>query len=151
MKTSGKMARCLPVLLPAALLAACGCVSMTVVKRRQGNPIDCKKAAMIRKEESTLADVLRLLGAPQEVHSHPDGRILVYRYRARNVSEFSVDAKTIARFVDATQTLSKLLDNLSFKWNRIHADEDRVVVILDNNHRVRGIAYREATRDLPVF
>ncbi len=122
-----------------------------MVKHHQGNPIDGKKVALIHKGTSTLSDVLAVLGAPLEVHAHPDGRILVYRYRARNVAELGIEAETISSFVDVTQTLSAMIGNLSFRWSHINADEDRVVVIIGRDQIVQGIAYREATRNLPVF
>ena len=139
------------LVLLAAVVFGTGCVSMTLVKRRQGNPIDVGKAASIHPQKSTLADVLDILGAPQEVHAHPDGRMLIYRYRARNVAELAIEAENVSRFVDVTQTLSGIVGNLSLRWTRIHADEDRIAIIVGKDHRVRGVACRETTPELPVF
>ncbi|MHC5038809.1 MAG: hypothetical protein ACYTHM_15985 [Planctomycetota bacterium] len=128
-----------------------GCLNVTIARARNGNPIDAKKVERIVKGKSDLGEVLSLLGAPQEVHAHPDGRVLIYRYQARNLFEFGFNAGSVTRFFDATQILSSILENIKFTWVRINSDEDRVVILIGRDGIVRGIAARDKTKDLPIF
>ena len=136
----------------AALGSGQGCINVTVAETRRGNPIDGDKVRKLTKGTHTLADVLSTLGAPIEVHAHPDGVLLVYRYAARNTFRIGLEAGGgVMSFIDFTRVLSSLLENLRFTLERVHADEDRVVVLIGRDGRVKGIGYRDRTGDLPFF
>jgi len=135
-----------------ALLASLGqgC-TVTVTRNTMGNPIDVKAVKALKVGTSDVVEVLHRLGAPLEVHAHTDGRILVYRFRAINAFEFGIDAGTFTQFMDVTQMASSITENIKFTWERIHIDEDRVVLLLDRKGILRGIGFRDKTIDLPWF
>jgi len=132
--------------------AAAGCVNMTTAAVRQGNPIDEAKLASLKPGVSTLQDVLTALGAPLEVHAHPEGRLLVWRRAARNTFRVGLDAGGwVLNFVDMTRVLSSLLGFFHLNLESIHADEDRVAILFGRDGIVRGIGVRRAVDDLPIF
>ena len=142
------------VLLSAFLLVTQGCVGITLGTVTRGNPIDEKKITSLKKGESKLKDVLAALGAPLEIHVHPEGQLLLYRFRARNLFNLSLGAKNISMaltFFEPSQTLSQALDNLNFTYELVHEGQDTVVVIIDKKGILQGIGYREQTKKLPVF
>jgi hypothetical protein len=139
------------LLLAGVLVLVPGCLNVTLAHVTRGNPIDRNRVTKLTPGRSTLADVLSVLGAPIEVHAHPEGRLLIYRHRARNLFEFGIDAGTLTRFYDVPQITSSLLGNIKFTLQRVHVDEDRLVVLFDRNHILVGIGFRDRTDKLPVF
>lgn len=139
------------LLAPLLLLAATGCLNLTVSHASKGEPIPVERLAALTPGTSTLPEVLEALGAPHEIHAHPDGRLLVWRRRIHNTSELGLDAGNLTRFVDITQITSSLLGLIRFSLDRIHTDEERLVVLLDRKGILRGIGYRDGTKDLPWF
>lgn len=128
------------VLLPALLAA--GCMNLTVTSVRSGTAVRGERLERLEEGVSTLSDVLEELGAPLEVHGHPEGRLLVYRCRVRNTFGFSVDAGGAAlSFLDLSQVVSTLLGLLHFTVNTVHRDEDRLAILLDRDGVVQGIGY----------
>lgn len=134
------------LLLP---LLASGCV--TFVWGTQGRPIEQDKVDALESGRTTLREVLRTFGAPHEVHNHADGRMLVYRHRARNTFRLGISASQALRFVDLAQVASEAAGNLSFTLWRIHSGEDRLVLLVDHADVVQGVGYRNTTAELPVF
>ena len=137
--------------LAAALFLLPGCLNVTLAQVTRGNPVDRTRVARLVPGRSTLDDVLSALGAPLEVHAHPDGRILVYRHRARNLFEFGVNAGSLTQFIDLTQITTSILGNFRFTLESIHTDVDRLVLVMERNHLLVGIGYRDRTDKLPVF
>jgi hypothetical protein len=132
-------------------LAAPGCVNLTLFQSSMGHAIDPASVARLEKGKSRLSDVLELLGAPQEVHAHPDGRLLVYRCKGRTSIEFGVSAGNVTMAVDVARAFSWILDLLKFTLVSTETDEDRVAIVLDRSGIVRGVAFREKLRELPLF
>ena len=130
-------------------LSGAGCVSF--VSSTIGNTIDPAAVERVAVDRTTLPEVLEALGAPLEVHRHADGMLLVYRQSGRNTFRLGLDASRLATFIDFTQVTSEVLGNLSLTVERIHADQDRLVVLLDREGVVRAVASRRALDDLPVF
>lgn len=140
----------------AALLALAGLVALlqagcvTMIRVTAGNPID--PAAVARVESgTTLPEVVATLGAPLEVQRHADGKLLVYRMTGRNTFRLGLDASQVLRFVDTTQVVSELIGNARITIDRVHADEDRLVILFDLQDRVRAVGYRGVLADLASF
>jgi hypothetical protein len=134
------------------LTSSTGCISLTLGESRKGSPIDLEKIEELRLGKRTLSDVLEALGAPIEVHSHPDGMVLVYRYAAKNTFRFGLSAGGgVMSLVDVTQTLGAILDNIKLTVERSHTDEDRAVVLVGRDGIVKGVGYQDRTKDLPFF
>lgn len=134
--------------LGALALLQAGCVTMIQVSA--GNPID--PAAVARVQSGTpLPEVVATLGAPLEVQRHADGKLLVYRMTGRNTFRLGLDASQVLRFVDTTQLVSEVVGNFRLTIDRVHADEDRLVILFDLEDRVRAVGYREALVDLASF
>jgi outer membrane protein assembly factor BamE (lipoprotein component of BamABCDE complex) len=133
----------------ALLASGPGCV--TFIHATQGNRIDPDQVAQLERGRTTLPEVLGLLGAPLEVHQHAEGQLLVYRHRGRNTFRLGLSASQALRFVDATQVVSEALSNLQFTLERVHADEDRVVILFDREGVVQAVGAREGTHDLATF
>jgi len=141
-----------PALAAAALAlvaSAPGC--LTFVWSRQGNPIDPAAVAAIESGRTTFSEVLDHLGAPLEVHAHADGRLLVYRHAARNTFRIGLDLSRATTLVDASRVVSEAAGNLKLTIERIHEDEDRVVVLVGRDDIVRAVGYRAAVAGLPTF
>ncbi|HBP17251.1 MAG TPA: hypothetical protein DEA08_05560 [Planctomycetes bacterium] len=135
-------------LLAALALLQVGCVTM--VRVSAGNPID--PAAVARVQSGTpLPEVVATLGAPLEVQRHADGKLLVYRMTGRNTFRLGLDASQVLRFVDTTQLVSEVVGNVRLTIDRVHADEDRLVILFDLEDRVRAVGYRGALADLASF
>ncbi|GEM_PF-847777 len=138
-------------LLASVLAAGPGCLNVTLARARRGDDIDAGAVRALQTGRPGLQDVLDSLGAPLEVHAHPDGMILVYRYRARNTFRFGIEAGASVQFLDVTRVVSSILENLRFTLERIHADEDRAVILIGRDGLVKGIGFRDPTKDLPLF
>ena len=135
--------------LALGLLWGPGCV--TLVQSTRGNPIDPRAVAALERGRTSLPQLLTLLGAPQEVHLHADGQLLVYVFRARNTFRLGISASQALRFIDASQLVSEALGNLSLTIERAHADEDRLVLLLDHEGTLQAIGARRGTDALPLF
>lgn len=133
------------------IVSSPGCLTLTISRIRRGNPIDPAKVARMTRGKTTLPEVLGKLGAPQEVHGHTDGKVLVYRVRGYRASSFGLDAGSFAYFIDLTQILSTLLSNIKFTFEWVHGDEDRLVLVFDRAHVLKGIGFREGIKELPIF
>lgn len=131
----------------AALLQA-GCVTM--IRVSAGNPIDSQAVAQVQSG-TPLPEVIATLGAPLEVQRHADGKLLVYRATGRNTFRLGLDASQVLRFVDTTQLVSELIGNFRLTIDRVHADEDRLVILFDLEDRVRAVGYRGSLADLASF
>ncbi len=138
--------RLLVLLLP---LLTSGCV--TFIWGTQGRRIETAKVEGIKRGETTLDQVLEDFGAPHEVHNHADGRMLVYRHRARNTFRFGISANQALRFLDLSQVASEAAGNLSFTLWRVHQGEDRLVLLVDREDVIQGVGFRNTTDELPVF
>lgn len=137
------------LLLLALLGLGPGCI--TVVQTTQGVAISPKAVSRVQAGKTTLRQVLTELGAPLEVHNHADGRILVYRQRARNTFRFGLSAGQATRFLDVSQVASEAIGNLRLTIERRHIGEDRVVILLDHHDVVKAVGYRARVAGLPVF
>ena len=78
-------------------------------------------------------------------------RLLVYRFKARNTFRLGISVSQALRFVDASQVVSEALGNINLTIERIHADEDRLVVLFDHDGLLRAVGERRGTDDLPLF
>lgn len=131
-----------------------GCVGITLGRITKGNPIDGKKILSLKKGKSGLQDVLAALGAPIEIHVHPEGKALLYRFQSRNIFNLSVGAKNFSlflSFLEPSQTLSQALENLNFTYEIIHEGQDILVVLIDKKGILQGMGYREKTKKMPRF
>lgn len=137
-------------LLSGVLALAQGC-SLTLTRNRWGEPIDVEAVRTLRLGESRLRDALHVLGAPIEVHAQADGRALVYRFKVTKAVEFGIDGGMVTQFVVVAQIAASIIENIKFTWERIHTDEDRVVLFFDRDGILRGIGQRDKTKDLPWF
>jgi outer membrane protein assembly factor BamE (lipoprotein component of BamABCDE complex) len=146
-ESAGRMRLLAAVLLAA--LAAQGCLSMAEVSH--GNPVALEDAKHLKAGESRLDQVLEALGAPLEVHRHPDATLLVYRHRKRRTFRLGLSLGSGTSYLKIAQVAAVLLNNLRFTLERVHADEDRLVVILDPKGVVQGISFRSGTHDLPFY
>jgi outer membrane protein assembly factor BamE (lipoprotein component of BamABCDE complex) len=133
----------------AVLLLGQGCISMANVT--SGNPIDPKAVKALEPGKSGIDAVLSALGAPLEMHSHPDALLFVYKFRKRKTFNMAISASQLANYLQVTRALAIVLQNLSFTLELIHADEDRLVVIFDRSGKLLGISYRDRTTNLPFF
>ncbi len=133
----------------ALALTSPGCV--TIVSSSQGSPIDAGTVARIEQGKTTLGQVLALLGAPLEVHRHADGRLLVYRHRQRNTFRLGIQPSRALSLIDLTQVTAEAAGNLSLTVERIHAGEDRLMILLGEDEVVRAVGFQNRTHDLPVF
>lgn len=133
-----------------ALTFACsGC--LTFVTSNQGTDIDAAAVKSIRRDHTTLPQVLAALGAPLEVHAHADGRLLVYRHRLRHTFRLNISPSQALSLVDLSQAASEAAKNASLTITRVNAGEDRVVVLIDHEGIVRSVGYKQSTQGLPIF
>jgi hypothetical protein len=139
--------RSLALALALAFVAP-GCV--TIVQTTRGQPIDPQAVGSLEPQRTTLPEVLAQLGAPQEVHRHADGRLLVYRFSVRNAFRLGLNASRLLSFVDTSQVVSEAAGNLRLTLETIHGDEDRVVVLLGDDDVVCAVGYRAGTAELPL-
>lgn len=135
----------------ALALAALGPGCVTIVRSSKGAPLDPAAVERLTPGESTLGDVLALFGAPLEVHRHTDGRLLVYRHALRNTFRLGIQPSRALSLIDLSQVASEAAGNLSLTLERIHGDQDRLVVLLDHESVVQAVGFRRGTDDVPVF
>ena len=119
---------CLALVLAASLG---GCI--TFISATQGPKIDPDKLAQVERGKTKLPELLALLGAPQEVHNHADGRLLVYRHRLRHTFRLGLSISQALRAIDLSQVVSEALSNVSLTVERINAGEDRLMVLIDES------------------
>ena len=126
-----------------------GCVTYTT--SREESPIRWHAVEQLETGETTLAEAIRTLGSPLEMHRHTDGTLAVYRHRLFKDFEMQLGPSAALRFFDLTQVTSEILRNLSFTREWIHSGEDRVVLLFDREQVLQAIGIDKETDDLPTM
>ncbi len=123
--------------LTVLLLAPIGCVTFS--KSTHESPIEVEHVEALEVGQTTLPEALELLGSPLEIHLHTDGRILVYRFAKQESYNLQVGISQALRLIDLTRVTSELLSNLSFTYESIDSNEDRLALLFDHQRVLKGV------------
>lgn len=126
-----------------SLFALSGCV--TLADSTFDRPIDREVVESLAVGETSVSEALAALGAPLEYHAHTDGLLVVYRYAERRNFQMQLGASQALRFIDATQVAAEILGNISFTYERIYSDQDRLVLLFDDDRTLQGVGVKWAT------
>lgn len=119
----------------AALLVILLVSGCTIGRIYRGAPLPADPSLIV-EGESTKADVLRLLGPPDQIAHQTDGDAFVYRYERQNVSSIRLEEPAITGL-------------MVFSFRRQFNRRDQLVVLFDFGGVVRAVALERETDKIP--
>lgn len=128
------------LLLP--MLALSGC--FTLADSSSERFLDPAEIEALEPGRTTMPDALRALGSPLEVHSHTDGTLFVYAHAERKTFQMVIGPSGALRLIDVTQVVAELLGNLSYTYERVYSDEDRLVLLFDRERVLQAVGVTRA-------
>ncbi len=125
--------------LPAAtaLFLLAGCV--TVGRVHEGEAIPPEAVQRIQVGTTTLTQLLADLGSPLEFHRHPDGLVLVYRWRGYHYLRLGLEPDRAIPLGVSELPASQVLRNIHFVTEWGTQGEDRLAILVDKDHVVAGV------------
>jgi hypothetical protein len=112
------------------LLSACAITRVYVGTRLPMHPTTALTPGV-----ATRGDVLRELGAPDQVMRHVNGDVFIYRYNRKNSDVFTLEEPVVT-------------DLQIFQYTRVDEREDRLIVIFDSSGVVEAYGYHRGTEEI---
>lgn len=129
-------ARSLCLVLVCALgLLAPGC---TIGRQYIGAEITVDPEALIVPGQTTMAEVLDALGAPDIIQRRRHGEIFIYRFLRKNVSSLRLTEPVITRVT-------------FFRYDKRQEKAERLVVLFDKERKVIDYGHTQAVDELDPF
>ncbi|MFQ5513367.1 MAG: hypothetical protein ACE5FG_02930 [Myxococcota bacterium] len=125
-----------------AVAVLCGCVNGTYI---EGNEIAWEQVAKIRPGQTTKAEVLKLLGAPQNL-SRPSALAEFLENQGLESTRFA--GYPFSDVFTYQRTRGELSGLLALLYNRfeLHIEADLLVFLFDEEDRVQSVGIRRAGR-----
>jgi hypothetical protein len=118
--------------LAGALLLGSACA---ITRVYVGTALPTHPTTALTPGVATRADVLRELGAPDQVLRHTNGDVFIYRYNRKNEDVFTIEEPVIT-------------DLQLFQYTRVDEREDRLIVIFDAAGVVDAYGYHRGTEEI---
>ena len=118
--------------LPGLALAACLSACTTITHSSNGTPIHTGALQHLEKGRTTTAEVLQLLGPPQQIVRRRDGDLFLYQYE-------TVDGMQM-RFIEPILTRTPFFD-----YRQSFRKRDTLAVLFDKHGVVDTYGYAQDT------